>query len=132
MLLELIGVLETGGARASNVPANPRKTLTVPIGASLTLRVSVVETNGSQVQLDTNSLTWTLKKSPRDADKLLLKRGPAAPAAQCDFSMVPNDTKQALPGRYVYDVWYTDANGNRNAVVPLSPFELEFVATLPP
>jgi hypothetical protein len=128
MLIELVGVLDTGGPLSAGVPINPRVTLTVPKGTSLTLRVTVVDRAGAVVLLPINSLLWTLKKTPRDTDKVFAKTGPAAAAASCDFSMAPADTKNADPGRYGYDVWFTDAFGARNSVIPLSPFELEFAA----
>lgn len=131
MLLELIGVLDTAAVRAPGVPSNSRKTLTVPLGTSLTLSVTVLDSSGTLVPLEANSLTWTVKKSPRDSGSAFAKVGPSVTAATCDFQMVPNDTKQLTPGLYVYDVWYTSPTGQRNAVVPLSPFELEYVSTLP-
>jgi hypothetical protein len=130
MVIELIGVLETGGPRAAGVPVDPRRTLTVPLGTSLTLRVSVLASDGSQVQLPINSLAWTVKKSPLDTSAAFTKTGPAVAGAVCDFSLLPADTKNLSPGKYVFDVWYVVA-GVRNAVVPLSPFELEYAATLP-
>lgn len=126
MLVELVGVLENGGERATGVPANPRRAVVVPRGGNVTLRVSVLlsDTGGSVVG---GTLTMTLKKKASDASTLLSK----SVALGSDFTLLPTDTKGLDPGIYAFDVWHTDGAGVRNPVVPLSPFHLEPAATLP-
>lgn len=40
------------------------------------------------------------------------------------FSLVPEDTKNMNPGSYVYDVQYTDAEGNITTIIRPSCFHL--------
>jgi hypothetical protein len=133
MILELTGVLEDGSVRGSRTPLNPRKTLDIPQGGSVTLRLRVVYADGTSVVGGT--VKWTLKKKSSDAP-LLVKT--ATLAYSTDLTLVPADTKNWEPGYYVYDIWHQAAesglglnDGARNDVVPLSALHLEPVATLP-
>lgn len=128
MQLEILGVLEDGGLRGAAVPTNPRRTLRMPLGASLTLNARVVRANGSPVTGGT--LTWTVKKKPSDTQPSFQKLATCADPTV--FTVTPADTKQLTAGVFVFDVWHTDGSGNRNAVVPLSPFLIEPAATPPP
>jgi len=127
LVLEVVGVLEDGSEpRAAGVPINPRKALSVPLGADWTLRVSVVTPFGSQVQLTSGALVVTVKKKPTDSSAAFFRA-----ATNGVFVFTPADTKNLPPGQYVYDIWYTDTGNKRSPVVPLSPFLLEASATLP-
>ena len=128
MQIDLVGVLESGGPRDVQVPANPRVALSVPQGTSLSLTIRVLRPSGQVVTGGT--LDFTVKKKPSDSQKALSKS--ATCADPTTFTIAPADTKTLDAGAYVYDCWHTDAEGARNAVVPLSPFLLEMAATPAP
>lgn len=131
MILDITGVIQVEGDTAPGVPTDPRMTISIPFGTSLTLRVHVVNSDGSTVTpLVVNGLYFTVKKSPMDSQGIFpTKKGPAAAAPFCDFTLGTADYKNMTPGRYVYDIWYKDGAGNKNPVVPLSPLELEWAST---
>lgn len=132
MRIELTGVIDDGRPRAPGVPTDTRRTLSIPIGSSVDLDIRVLDSNGMAVQLPVNSVVFTLKKSAKDMQKLAQKIGPAVAAPSVMLSLAPSDTKNGQPGRYVWDLWFTDGAGKRNAVIELSPLDLEFTATPPP
>ena len=134
LVLDVIGVLEDGSLpRDPSVPLNPRRPLQVPLASSLTINARILKPNGSPVNLTGGSLTFTLKKKFSDQQPIVSRLGTltAAAAGQASFQLVPVETKDLTPGHFVWDVWFTDSAGNRNAVIPTSPFVLEPAVTLP-
>ena len=134
MNLAVVGVLEDGSNLRQGVPANPRTALRITLGDNVELTLTVVRPNGAYVDLTGATLTWTIKQNPAyqqyvvqavaaqvGADALNLKRGVAIfRIGQSDYRKT-----QVQPGRYGYDVVMVDSDGNRNAVVPLSPIFVE-------
>lgn len=133
-LVTLTGVIpDESLPLAAGVPTNPRKQLSVPIGSDLTIRLQLLKRSGEVVKMSAGSVIMTVKKFPQDQTPTFPKMiGPADDGTSCDFAILPSNTKNAQPGLYVYDVWYTDPDsGARCAVVPLSPIYLDYAATTP-
>lgn len=138
MIADVLGVWDDAAPRPvdGSVPANPRVQLRLTLGASYTLRLTVVTRGGVALDFGRDpevSLIWTVKKTTNEWSPTLKKTGTPVPSRgrNCaDFSLVPNDTKFLQPGVYVYDIWVTFL-GERNPVIPTSPFLLEPAATLP-
>lgn len=132
LVLELTGVLEDGsGPRSSLVPLKPQKTLRVPYGSDFQVNLRILKPSGAPVVLTGGSVLFTLKKKPSDTLALISRAATldAPSSGQCSFRFVPIDTKNIEPAFYAYDIWFTDSGGNRNAVVPTSPFYLDPAVT---
>lgn len=130
-VVELVGVVDNGTAVAPGVPTNPRKPISHTRGGSLTVRVTVVGSDGSMVTLTGATLALTIKKKPSDYVPDISKTGANYGGAYSEFSLTPADTKNLEPGLYAYDVWLSK-DGQRTPVVPASPFWLEpTVANVP-
>jgi hypothetical protein len=132
MKISLIGVLEDGTPKREGVPINPRNTITIQQGANVTIEVKVQTPGGTFIDLGdpTTSIVLSVKKKPADQpppiQKTATKLGSIA-----TFTLLPADTKNMTPGRYIYDVWLTCAS-IRDAVIPLSTLVLEATATTAP
>ena len=69
-------------------------------------------------------------KAPSDLVLLVQKTATiASPTAT--FTFTPADTKGLVPGRYLFDVWFTHST-LRDAVIPLSGLVLEAAVTPAP
>jgi hypothetical protein len=135
LVIDLVGVLEDGSVPSAGVPQNPRKTIGFPLGSDVLLRIRVIGADGSPIPLPAPaSLRLTAKKRFNDIDAAFFKE--ATLVSRLDglgtFSVVPNDTKQLASGQFAYDVWLTDADGKRSALIPTSPLIIEPAVTLPP
>ena len=134
MRIDLTGVLPTGAPQRSGVP-DPHQTVSIPQGANIDIHVKVVDgATGAAVSLLGATVTLAIKKKPADNPPAIFKTA-ASPSAEAVFLLVPADTKNMVPGRFVYDVWVTTGvspNTVRNPVVPLSTLILEAAATPPP
>ena len=127
MKITLTGVVEDGTDRASDVPANPRTPLVVPLGVDLEVELTVVTADGGAVTPD--SVVLTVKKKATDTQAAITKSGVVG-ASTTIFTLAPTDTKDLEPGLYAYDVWVT-VSGKRDPVIPTSPFILEAAVTRP-
>lgn len=123
MKINLVGVLEDGSPRQGGVPDNPRTTLEIPKGSSVELVTRVITPAGVPVSLngDGTELLLTIRRKP-DHDPKIVRKAVIA-GGQGTFVLEPGDTRLWNPGLYGWDVWLTK-NGERNAVIPLSPFKL--------
>jgi hypothetical protein len=132
MKISLVGVLEDGTPKRAGVPNNPRNTVTIQQGANVTLEVKVQTPGGTFIDFNdpTTSLLWTIKKKPADQPPPIQKTASKS-GTVATFALLPADTKNMTPGRYVYDVWLTYASA-RDAVIPLSTLVLEAAATSAP
>ena len=124
MKICVTGVLEDGTPRQPNVPVNPRVHLNVPRGTDLELEVAVVTPLGIPVSLTGvgTELLFTLKKSPQEDPPRITKTATLS-GNTGTFLIVPADTQRLQPGLFGWDVWLTK-DGLRDAVIPLSPFNL--------
>lgn len=132
MVLDLTGILETGVPRQAGITENPRRTLRIPLGADVTLRLRVLTPDGALLSLVGATLVWSVKRRPSDGQVIISKTGVAgvgADAGSTVFTLIPFDTRLISPGLYGYDIWLTQG-GKRDPVVPLSP--LQFEATVTP
>lgn len=130
MVVHLVGVWDDGAFLGAGVPANPRVPVRLTQGASLKVKLSVVTRAGQAVQLDldpTVTLALTIKRNTGEMVAVLAASGVLVPTEgynRADFLIAADATKFVEPGRYLYDVWMVYL-GERNAVVPTSPFLLE-------
>jgi hypothetical protein len=129
MQIALVGLLENGLPQRSGTIINPRTTITIPQGVDLTLKITVQAPDGEWVMLTGSTLIWTAKKKPTDQEAVFAKTATVRHQT-ATFALDPSDTKNLIPGRFVFDVWLTDALGDRNPVIPLSGLILEAAATL--
>lgn len=134
---DILGVYEDGSERDSRVPANVRVPLKMTQGSSLTVRLRVLNLAGAAVDLAARSASVYLAvkrhAAPQGLSADILVTGVLTPELgvnRASFALTPNNTKVLTPGRYVYDVWMVHTDG-RDAIVPMSPFELEPSLQLP-
>lgn len=123
MRILLTGVLEDGTPRREGVPIDPRANVSITKGANVEIVVTVVTPGGEPVKLTGTGteLLLTVKKRPTEAatiSRLAVSEGNVG-----TFTLVPTDTRTQIAGLYGYDVWLTK-DGERDVVVPLSPFNL--------
>lgn len=131
MILFVTGVLDDGTPLAASVPTNPRKPLQIAQGASVEVRLNLVNNAGVRPDLTGASLALTVKKKPSDGSATFTKSGSITSTA-ITFTIAPADTKQLSAGLYCYDVWLTDGSGNRNPVIPTSALLIEPAVTPAP
>lgn len=125
MRIVVTGVLEDGTPRSAGVPTNSRHNLNVQRGGDLALEVHVVTPLGTAVPLGGagTTLIFTAKKRPEQSPPSIVKTATLAGNVGT-FLITPADTKRLQPGLYSWDVWLTKG-GLRDAVVPLSPLQLQ-------
>jgi hypothetical protein len=140
-------VLQNGAPLAPSVPANPATRLgPIPVGASVSVELTVVNSNGTPVNLAELgvSCVLTVKQSPQQGRSVqpgftktatLPTNASVYPRINVvEFSVVPLDTQNLLPGTYDYDVWLLNTNTSpttREPLIPLSPCVLTPAITLP-
>lgn len=142
MTLDLVGVLEDGSESAPGVPANPRKTLSVPRGADATIRLVVKARGGATFRppaVDaSNRAELSVRLKPSLTPLLTLVGAVMAPADGPEpgykFTLDPSHATLLDPvgngARLLYDVWLV-SGGKADAVVPLSAFVVEPAARAP-
>lgn len=128
IVVDLLGVLETGAVRSAGVPENVRKTLNVVAGSNVTYRFRCVTPDGASVVGGT--FDFSVSKKTGDSFRAIKKSATAIASAL--FTVLPADTKSMSAGLYAWDVWYTDSSGRRAPVIPPSPFKLESAVTPAP
>lgn len=124
----LTGVVQDGGRTAPGVPYDPRTTLTLVQGGSYTLRVRVVRSSGAPVALAGGTVTLTARRSPRDTFPLLAVDADLSPELGQEWATVdlsPDATAGIRSGTYCWDVWWQDALGGREPVIPISPLVIQ-------
>jgi hypothetical protein len=124
MLIQLTGVVRSGGRPSLRVPPDARQGL--PILAAMTNRVllTVVDQQGAAVDLSSAGLTLTVKRSPRDLSSLLSVAGVVLPELGpnlVEFSLSPAQTASWRTTGYCYDVVLQRLDGSLEAVIPTSP-----------
>lgn len=136
MLLNLIGLYQDGSNPAPGVPTNPRVPITTQIGGSATIVVKLLRPSGAGVSVTSGwSFLLTCKRRPQDQPPAFQLTGAVQPLLGSNvmaFTLTPTATKLLQPGRYSYDVLMVDPSGNRDFVIPLSPFILQPAAVLAP
>lgn len=91
-------------------------------GASVELRVTVLDQDGVPIDLTGKTVTLTARAAPSAEEPLFAaKVFTAGKSDGCAlFSFAASDTKNLEPGRYVYDVWVTDNVGGNQPAIELS------------
>lgn len=122
MTIDILGVVEDGTIRATDVPKIAGQEIQFSAGESVTVRLRVVKPSGEPADT-TSTYTLTIKKRTRDAVALVAKVGIAKPLegpGRLDFTIEATDTKDAEPGRYAYDIWRVSGS-DKAPVVPTLP-----------
>jgi len=129
-VLNMIGVLNNGSRLdESLVPTNPRTPIRYTVGSSLTINVALLYPDGQAVDLTNGSpvTTLTVKITSDDdtpQEKITGTILGQPTAGIVTFALVPTAFRTLDPGRYIYDIWLVQS-GNRDPVIPASPFYLE-------
>jgi hypothetical protein len=132
---DILGIYEDGSDRDIRLPSNVRIPLKMTQGSTLLVRLRVLTTAGVPVDLAASSATvyLTVKRHASNGAGDLAVTGELTPifgVNRAAFTLQPSNTKFLTPGRYVYDVWMVHTGG-RDALVPMSQFELEPAIQLP-
>lgn len=93
-------------------------------GSTIILALSIVRASGLALDLAGSAVIMTVRANDRYGSTLILSRqaeitDEAGGLAQ--VTILADDT-YALRGSYVYDITVIDADGNRDQVMPISPF----------
>jgi hypothetical protein len=132
MVIDLLGVIEDGTTRASTVPKIAGREIQFAAGETVTVRLTVVKPDGEPADT-VATYTLTIKKRTKDGDALAAKNGTPMPLdgpGRLNFTIASNDTKDAEPGRYVYDIWRIDGT-NKMPVISALPVLLRPRCLLP-
>lgn len=125
MLLELTGVVRSGGRSSLGVPFDSRQGLPIVAGMSTEVLVRVVDQQGAPVDVSTATVTLTVKKSPRNLSPLLVVNGELAPQLGRNAVIVTLPAGQTASWTSLvlcYDVVLDRLSGaNLESIVPLSP-----------
>ena len=124
MLVQLTGVVRSGGRPSLMTPPDSRRGL--PINAAMTNRVlvTVVDQQSAPVDLSDTVLTLTIKRSPRDLSSLLAVEGVLLPELGrnlVEFSLPASQTASWRTTGYCYDVVLERLDGSLEAIIPTSP-----------
>lgn len=126
MELTLTAVMETGEPRTAAVPYPTNHPLSIPRGAEVVIRVVVLKPNGAPANLldGTGVLTVKAHSEANSAQVGLRVNAEVDSGSRCLllFTLTGAQTAGLDARRYVYDVWFTDADGAPWCVVPLSEF----------
>jgi hypothetical protein len=138
MNVDIIGVVEDGSPRDEQLaPWNPRRTLRVIKGTTFTVRAQLRTAAGIPVDLSgvARTVVFTLKRHSDDGHAVASITATKVPGqlGRADILLSAASLRNAPPGRYVYDVVFTDTSlPEVSAVVPLSTFILEAGVTPAP
>jgi hypothetical protein len=135
-VIELLGIVETGADRSPSLPANPQRTILLQQFEELLIRIRVVDPALVPIVLDPIFLESILavKKQPADSFAPIARLGVLAPLEGpnvIEYSILQNDTKFMLPGRFVYDAWLRRIGGDNDPIIRLAAFELEPTVAVP-
>lgn len=117
----------TDGLRPKVTHAAQDTTLRVPRGTSFTLELNVVGENGAAFSLTGATVVLSVRlttlqmSAPPGFDRTATLD--ASTRGRCTFAVTPADTVRMPPGRYVYDVWYTNG-ATKEQLLALSVFEV--------
>lgn len=135
MLIEVTGIVEDGGVPSPTLPANPRQGIVMTLGTSLTVRVAVVTRSGVPAPAKNGSAQLSISFNPFQSPPLVKKAGVANDRVGpnvWDFVFSPADLRPlGGAGIFAWDCWFTDADDNRNPVVPVSQWQVLPAATPP-
>lgn len=116
------------------------KQLQIVRGVTLTLVLTVRDSNKALVDLTGSTIHFSVKKDINSASPVVHKNSGVALEAEIDpdqvtnkgkgkFFLSPSDTSSLPPGNYVYDVWVVLAGGERHAVIKPSTLILKRAVT---
>jgi hypothetical protein len=126
---------------------NTRYTVTMRVGESFAIYVTVKDRDGALVDLTSAKAYLTAREAIDDADTTILKRTANAGGesgevdildqttykGQYRVNLVPADTEDLPHGAtYVYDSWVVLSTGERLVTIPAAPFVLEPRVTVIP
>lgn len=134
MIVDVLGIVESGNIRSAKLPQTTAQRIAVPIGEDVTVRVTVVMSDGSPRALGVGeAVALTIRKTSTTRPLISVSAtSPITGGASNRFALafgLPEEKAAQFayaPGRYVYDVWITKTVGG--VVVPslrivvMSPF----------
>ncbi len=127
MIHELVGIVEIGGPRGSDVPATSRQPLRLVQGVDNLVRLRVVDSSGAKAKADATAYNVKLtirKQAPRGPAAVALLASPAPRVAENIWEWsIPAATLSAIAsGSFVYDVVRVAISGGViDSLVELSP-----------
>lgn len=126
-VVHLVGVVEDGSARGPYVPLNQRKTIRVYKGSALLVRLAIVRPGGDPVELAGSRLVMTVKKRSWDDESIAAVERSVAGLGRADFLLPGATTRNpdVVPGSFVYDIWWINAFGDAECVLPISALVVE-------
>lgn len=103
------------------------KTIRLTRGDTAYLDIPLVTVDDSYEMSNTDTLTFSVKKSTRDTDYILQK----IVKGTNSFHIEPKDTAGLAFGKYTYDVQLDTIDGDVFTVIPPSTFEVLSEVTCP-
>ena len=124
MQTDMICVVEDGGTRGRDVPVVVGKSIRVPKGESLTIRLDVIYASGAPVDLAGKVLTMTVRQVP-GGDALFQKTATfPGDRGKAQIAVTAATTQSKDAGTYLYDIWLDFGSGRKERIVPLRPLVL--------
>jgi hypothetical protein len=135
----LTGILDDGSTPSRSLPPNPRKALSVFVGETVVIDLSMFYIGGGPIDfaaLNNPAVIFTLKKNTTDNPPLVSRIATSNITVGRNrvlITLTPSDTQYLQPGRYVYDISLQQGTSpvTRDLLVPLSPFVLELTVSAP-
>lgn len=125
-VIDLTGVIEVRGVRAASVPKNTRTTLRLIKGATTSIFVKVLNSDGTPFSPAGQTVRLAIRKRINSAAVF----DSTVTTPQTDgtflFSMVPTTFRNDPGGAYLYEVAViTTVGGATQPIIPLSPCFIE-------
>jgi hypothetical protein len=127
--ITLTGVLDDGTQFGPEVPTRTGLTVKFARGETVKITLNLVTNAGLPVYLEAGDrlkLTWERRLGGFGCGTVIKMVAIEALASsnKYEIALLPDDTKIAEPGRYLYDVWLEKAGGDRFQVVRVSDLQL--------
>ena len=131
MVIDLLGILEAGGARGATVPKNPRVPLRFARGEDVLVRLRVIYSTGAPYTSPYATIRFSIRQYLWDGVRLAKQGVFVADQAdgRWDITLSSADTKALLGSRYLYDVWLDEpGSGLRHPIIGLAGVIVEDAA----
>ena len=127
--IQLTGILEDGSPRGALVPKDARQVLRVTKSVDYTIRVSVQTSSGSPVAITGTTYALAVRKTNESGALVINPALVGAVNLQLgtnvvEFTLTDTQTRNLVPGIYLYDVLRVTGAGLRDIVIPTSAFYL--------
>lgn len=133
MVIKLTGILEDGNNPSRNLPKSARRTITVPRGTDLTVKLNIVYRGGPPVQVNpSDAAVFSIRRSLREAPIVAraINPSPQDGVGCFNFSIIPSDYALLDPTflgrRLLFDVFLArESPDTRETVIPISTMIIE-------